>query len=99
MLPSTRSTFQPGRASPSALTTAWNDCTRPSALTKVPGVSGHGAMGSSTALNARLVLDGLWVTTIAALESDSRARAAVAECNRGVQLMRVSALRRPDRIW
>ena len=47
-LPSTRSTFQAGRASPSGLTTPWKLCTRPSALTKVPAVSVNGAIGSST---------------------------------------------------
>ena len=47
-LPSTRSTFHAGRASPSGLTTPWKLCTRPSALTKVPEVSVNGAIGSST---------------------------------------------------
>ena len=52
-LPSTRSTFQAGRASPSGLTTPWKLCTRPSALTKVPEVSVNGAIGSSTSANRR----------------------------------------------
>ncbi len=48
MLPSTRSTFQAGRVSPSGLTTPWKDCKRPSALTKLPEVSVKGETGSST---------------------------------------------------
>ena len=40
-LPSTRSTFQAGRVSPSGLTTPWKLCTRPSALTKLPGGLGE----------------------------------------------------------
>ena len=38
----TRNTFQAGRVSPNGLTTAWKLWTRPSALTKVPGVSVKG---------------------------------------------------------
>ena len=47
-LPSTRSTFQAGRVSPSGLTTPGKLCSRPSALTKLPAVSVNGAIGSST---------------------------------------------------
>ena len=75
MLPSTRSTFQAGRASPSGLTTAWKLWTRPSALTKVPGVSVHGAIGSSTSLMSRLALNGLSVTTMPAPAQRLGARA------------------------
>jgi hypothetical protein len=41
-LPRTRSTFQPGRASPGGATAPWNDCQVPLALTKVPEVSAKG---------------------------------------------------------
>ena len=44
--PSTRSTFQPGRASPSGRTVPLKPWTRPSQLTKVPAVSVKGAIGS-----------------------------------------------------
>ena len=56
-LPSTRSTFQAGRVSPSGLTTPWKLCTRPSALTKVPEVSVNGAIGSSTSANVEVGLE------------------------------------------
>src|SRR5690606_2823417 len=55
-LPSTRSTFQPGRVSPSGGTTALKLCRRPSALTKVPEVSVKGEIGNSTSLMSRLAL-------------------------------------------
>lgn len=47
-LPSTRSTFQPGRVWPSGRTVPLKLCALPSALTKVPEVSVNGAMGSIT---------------------------------------------------
>ena len=47
-VPSTRSTFHAGRASPSGRTAAWKVCSRPSVLTKLPGVSLNGAIGSMT---------------------------------------------------
>ena len=47
-MPSTRSTFQPGRACPRGFTTPRKLCTRPSQFTNVPDVSVNGAMGSST---------------------------------------------------
>ncbi len=58
-LPSTRSTFQAGRVSPSGRTTAWKLCRRPSAFTNEPDVSLNGAIGNSTSLMSMLVLKGL----------------------------------------
>ena len=51
-LPSTRSTFQPGRASPGGATAPWKDCQTPSALTKVPEVSAKAPIGSSRSATA-----------------------------------------------
>ncbi len=47
-LPSTRSTRQPGRASPCRSAAASKLCQRPSALTNVPAVSANVPIGSST---------------------------------------------------
>src|SRR5690606_40796362 len=47
-LPSTRNTFQPGRASPFGGTTPVKLCTCPAPLTKVPEVSPNVPIGNST---------------------------------------------------
>ncbi len=99
MLPSTRSTFQAGRASPRGRTTAWKLWMRPSALTKVPGVSLNGAMGSSTSLNSRFALKALSETTIWALPSASAAARPAAESNTGSVPSSSTACRPPASIW
>ena len=65
-VPSTRSTFQPGRVSPSGCTTPLKPARVPSPLTNVPAVSVNGAIGSSTSAYAVPCGTGYITTTISA---------------------------------
>ena len=57
IVPSTRSTFQPGRVSANGRTTPWNSCSRPSQLTNAPAVSVNGEIGSITSAYACAVIE------------------------------------------
>ena len=91
-LPSTRSTFQPGRVSPSGFTLAWKLCTRPSVLTNVPEVSVKGAIGSSTSAYSRLVLHGVRLTTNSASFSAFSALRGSAQSSSGSTLSSTDVL-------
>ena len=93
IVPSTRSTFQPGRVSPSGFTTPWNSCTRPSQLTNVPAVSVNGEIGSRMSAYALPCANGLITTTRSAFSSAPRAATALAKSNSASACSSMYALR------
>ena len=69
-LPSTRRTFQPGRASPRGRTVPLKLCTRPSALTNVPALSVNGTIGRiASAYSSAPLRYGENAITVSACES------------------------------